>query len=265
MGSDTQITHETTQPDNMRSRWNWSRPEPRIYSYNTDPTTFNIGYSSSSSSRSMRASSVAAGAESQSVRSARATTVAPASDNSLSGYSGFFGRQLAQHGNQSSTTSSMKASTVSSKAVTETKSVEKTERSSRKVDMMTEHNQSLEYGKQSRSAALRRAELHAVKSGKDPRHVMVPWNLEDDVCKKVADLHMYDNSVISREGRVKVEKLEKELNALINSSMSYKSSYNKTAKQMAMEAMEACDSEAASSKKIRKTVVESSNRRAVVA
>merc|ERR1711963_704394 len=263
MGSDTLITHETTQPDNMRSRWNWSRPEPRIYSYNTDPSTFNIGYSSSSSSRSMRASSVAAGAESQSVRSARATTVAPASDNdnSLSGYSGFFGRQLAQHGNQSST----KASTVSSKAVTETKSVEKTERSSRKVDMMTEHNQSLEYGKQSRSAALRRAELHAVKSGKDPRHVMVPWNLEDDVCKKVADLHMYDNSVISREGRVKVEKLEKELNALINSSMSYKSSYNKTAKQMAMEAMEACDSEAASSKKIRKTVVESSNRRAVVA
>merc|ERR1711963_645967 len=180
MGSDTLITHETTQPDNMRSRWNWSRPEPRIYSYNTDPSTFNIGYSSSSSSRSMRASSVAAGAESQSVRSARATTVAPASDNdnSLSGYSGFFGRQLAQHGNQSSTTSSMKASTVSSKAVTETKSVE--------------------YGKQSRSAALRRAELHAVKSGKDPRHVMVPWNLEDDVCKKVADLHMYDNSVISR-------------------------------------------------------------------
>ena len=80
----------------------------------------------------------------------------------------------------------MKASTVSSKAVTETKSVEKTERSSRKVDMMTEHNQSLEYGKQSRSAALRRAELHAVKSGKDPRHVMVPWNLEDDVCKKVS-------------------------------------------------------------------------------
>ena len=170
----------------MRSRWNWSRPEPRIYSYNTDPSTFNIGYSSSSSSRSMRASSVAAGAESQSVRSARATTVAPASDNSLSGYSGFFGRQLAQHGNQSSTTSSMKASTISSKAVTETKSVEKTERSSRKVDMMTEHNQSLEYGKQSRSAALRRAELHAVKSGKDPRHVMVPWNLEDDVCKKVS-------------------------------------------------------------------------------
>merc|ERR1712012_1098443 len=212
MGSDTQITRETTQPDNMRSGWNWSRPEPRIYSYNTDPTTFNIGYSSSSSSRSMRASSVAAGAESQSVRSARATTVAPASDNSLSGYSGFFGRQLAQHGNQSSTTSSMKASTVSSK-------------------VMTEHNQSLEYGKQSRSAALRRAELHAVKSGKDPRHVMVPWNLENDVCKKVADLHMYDNSVISREGRVKVEKLEKELNALINSSMSYKSSYNKTEDQ----------------------------------
>ena len=85
------------------------------------------------------------------------------------------------------------------------------------------------------------------------------------VLLQVADLHMYDNSVISREGRVKVEKLEKELNALINSSMSYKSSYNKTAKQMAMEAMEACESEAASSRKVRKTVVETASKRAVVA
>ena len=76
---------------------------------------------------------------------------------------------------------------------------------------------------------------------------------------------MYENSVKSQQGRLKVEKMEKELAALINSSMSYKSVYNKTAKQMAMEAMEACESEAASSKKVRKTVVESSSKRAVVA
>ena len=50
---------------------------------------------------------------------------------------------------------------------------------------MAEHNKSLEYGKSSRSAALRRAEVHAVNSGKDPRHVMVPRNLDDDICKKV--------------------------------------------------------------------------------
>ena len=50
---------------------------------------------------------------------------------------------------------------------------------------MREHQQSLEYGKSSRSSALRRAEVHAVNSGKDPRHVMVPHNLDDDISKKV--------------------------------------------------------------------------------
>mgnify|MGYP007061601718 CR=1 FL=1 len=76
---------------------------------------------------------------------------------------------------------------------------------------------------------------------------------------------MYDRSAMSREGRLKVEKLEKELAALISSSMAYKSSYAKSAKQMSMEAMAACESEAAaSSKKVRRTVVEES-KRAVVA
>ena len=75
---------------------------------------------------------------------------------------------------------------------------------------------------------------------------------------------MYDTKSMSAEGRLKVEKLEKELNALISSSMSYKSAYAKSAKQMASEAMMACDTEASqSSRKIRKTVVESSGRRAV--
>ena len=77
---------------------------------------------------------------------------------------------------------------------------------------------------------------------------------------------MYENSVKSQQGRLKVEKMEKELAALINSSMAYKSVYSKTAKQMAMEAMQACESEAAaSSKKIRKTVVETGSKRALVA
>ena len=72
----------------------------------------------------------------------------------------------------------------STKTVQQTKETQ--ERISKKVDMMSEHSKSLEYGKQSRSAALRRAELHAVNSGKDPRHVMVPRNLDDDICKKVS-------------------------------------------------------------------------------
>lgn len=86
--------------------------------------------------------------------------------------------------------SSVAAATQSRETVTESSSKtvqqQSQERvSSRKVDMMSEHTKSLEYGKQSRSAALRRAELHAVNSGKDPRHVMVPRNLDDDICKKV--------------------------------------------------------------------------------
>jgi len=252
----------TNTPDMRQNRWNWTRPAPRIYAYNSDPTTFKTGYSYSAGERSARASSVAVASEAVS-RSSRAMTAAPAASD-LSGYSGFYGRQLAQHSNSSATTSVTKSVTT---AVTEktSKSVEVAERSSRKVDFMKEHSQSLEYGKSSRCQALRRAEMHAEKSGRDPRHTLVPRDLEDDICKKVADIHMYENSTKSQQARVKVEKMEKELNALINSSMAYKSVYKKTAKQMAMEAMEACESEAASSKKVRKTVVETSSKRAVVA
>jgi len=255
-----------------QNRWAWTRPTPHIYSYNTDPNTFKTGYSYSAGERTARASSVAAASETGVSRSSRAMTAAPAASD-LSGYSGFYGRQLAQHSNTSATSSatSSVAKSVSKSvttAVTEktSKSVEVAERSSKKVDFMKEHSQSLEYGKSSRSQALRRAEMHAEKSGRDPRHTLVPRDLEDDICKKVADIHMYEDSArSSQQARLKVEKMEKELNALISSSMAYKSVYKKTAKQMAMEAMEACESEAASSKKIRKTVVESSSKRAAVA
>lgn len=180
----------------MRKLYSWNRPEPRIYSYNTDPSTFSVGYSSSASrsaSRSARASSVAVGSESMTSRGLRATTVAPASGDSLAGYSGFYGRQLAEAGQRTSASMTASASTsVAAKSAVSsstTESVSKTTRTtekvSSKVDMMKEHAQSLEYGKSSRSQALRRAEVHAVKSGNDPRHVMVPHNLEDDICKKV--------------------------------------------------------------------------------
>merc|ERR1711936_88740 len=234
----------------MRNRFSWNRPAAHIYS------------STSGVERAARASSVALGSEASVSRASRAMTAAPAASD-LPGYSGFYGRQLAQHSNTSATS----AVTSVTKAVTEqtSKSVAVAEKRSKAVDFMKEHSQSLEYGKSSRCQALRRAELHAEKSGRDPRHTLVPRNLEDDICKKVADIHMYENSTKSQQARVKVEKMEKELNALINSSMAYKSVYKKTAKQMAMEAMEACESEAASSKKVRKTVVETSSKRAVVA
>ena len=196
----TELTHFDPRDTNnersiMRKLYSWNRPEPRIYSYNTDPSTFSVGYSSSASrsSRSARASSVSMGSESMTSRGLRATTVAPASGDSLAGYSGFYGRQLAEAGQRTSASMtasaslSAKTAVSSSTAVTESvsKTTKTTEKVSSKVDMMKEHAHSLEYGKSSRSAALRRAEVHAVKSGNDPRHVMVPHNLEDDICKKV--------------------------------------------------------------------------------
>ena len=169
----------------MRNKYNWSRPAAHIYSYNTDPTTFRTGYSysaSSSGERSARASSVAVGSESGISRASRAITVAPAS-----AASGYYARQLAQS-DKATVTSSVATTKAVTTAVSEqtSKSVEVKERSSKKVDFMKEHSQSLEYGKSSRCQALRRAEMHAEKSGRDPRHVMVPRNLEDDISKKVS-------------------------------------------------------------------------------
>jgi len=139
---------------------------------------------------------------------------------------------------------------------------------------LLEQKRSLDYGKSSKCSALRRAEIHAQNSGKDPRHTLVPRNLDDDICYKVADIHLSPymghrevNSAraMSHEGRVKVERMEKELSALTSSAMSYKSIYAKSAAQLAKEAMEACESEAASSKKVRKTVVETSSKRVAAA
>jgi len=161
----------------------------------------------------------------------------------------------------------------SSKTVQEktTTTVEKTTKS--KVDLLKEQKTSLEYGKSSKCAALRRAEIHAQNSGKDPRHVPVPRNVDDDICYLVADIHLspYSGkevssaSSMSQQGRLKIERMEKELSALTSSAMSYKSMYAKSASQMAAEAMSAAESEAASSKKIRKTVVESSRRQVAAA
>jgi len=162
----------------------------------------------------------------------------------------------------------------SSTSIAQSKTTTTTEKtSSVKFDSAMEQQRSIEYGKQSKSRALRRAELHAVHSGKDPRHTVLPRSLGDDICKVVADLHVspYESRELntakaaSMQGRCKVEKMEKELSKLTENAMSYKSSYAKSAKQMAMEAMMACDAEAASSKKVRKTVVTESSRRVAAA
>merc|ERR1711971_767671 len=126
-----------TTRDKMRKLYSWNRPEPRIYSYNTDPSTFRVGYSSTSSPRSARASSVAAASEMSASRGLRATTVAPASGDSLAGYSGFYGRQLAEAGQRTSssmaTSSSMTAKTAVSSSTAVTESVAKTIKETEKV------------------------------------------------------------------------------------------------------------------------------------
>lgn len=144
---------------------------------------------------------------------------------------------------------------------------------SKKVDLVSEQAKSLDYGRRSVSKAVRRAEIHAVNSGKDPRHVPVPRNVGDDICYLVADLHLtpYEGKEItgaraaSQQGRLKVDRLEKELSKVTESAMSYKSLYAKSASQMAAEAYSAMEAEAKSSKKTRKTIVESSSKRVAAA
>merc|ERR1712121_62726 len=229
------------------------------------------------SARPARASSVAVGSEMSSSRQMRATTVAPAA-NPLEGYSGIYGKQLSNLQGRSVSTQQTSAKVSSVSTSSSVKTEQKMERSEKveksKVDMIKEHQKSLEYGKNSRSSALRRAEIHAVNSGKDPRHVLVPRNfLEDDICKMVADIHIapFEGKEITsakaatQQGRLKVERLEKELSRVTESAMAYKSSYAKSASQMAAEAMSAMEAEAASSKKTRKTIVESSTKRVAAA
>jgi len=263
------------------------------------------------SSRSARATSVAAN-ESRSaltstsesnVRSARAASVA-ASTDSFAGYSGYYGRQMAlimqkqgptaaaaavpiseslRAGSPAPTVyprkaiasvnaSSSSASVARSTAVS-TQQTTTTESKLTREQVLRAQSESIEYGKRSKSQALRRAEMHAVSSGKDPRHTVLPRSLGDDICKVVADLHIspYESKEVNAakasyaQGRLKVDRMEKQLQSLTDSAMSYKSIYAKSAHQMAREAMEACEQEAASSKKVRRTVVEESSRRVAAA
>ena len=162
-------------------------------------------------SRSARATSVAAGAQSSSASSfVRSASVAPSSQ--LEGYSGIYGRQLAQLNQRTSSASSAAARVSTAMSSTRTvqekttTTVEKTTKS--KVDLLKEQKTSLEYGKSSKCAALRRAEIHAQNSGKDPRHVPVPRNVDDDICYLVRAIREYlvDKKVPrhTQKGRAKV-------------------------------------------------------------
>merc|ERR1712212_1209623 len=285
------------------SRWTWTRPTTHIYSYNREAQNI-------MSSRSARATSVAAN-ESRSaltstsesnVRSSRAASVAASSD-SFAGYSGYYGRQMALIMQKQGPTavaaavpiseslragspappvyprkaiasaSASSSSAVARSTAVSTQQTTTTESKLTREQVLKAQSESIEYGKRSKSQALRRAEMHAVSSGKDPRHTVLPRSLGDDICKVVADLHIspYESKEVNAakasyaQGRLKVDRMEKQLQSLTDTAMSYKSIYSKSAAQMAREAMEACEQEAASSKKVRRTVVEESSRRVAAA
>merc|ERR1712179_219217 len=285
------------------SRWTWTRPTTHIYSYNREAQNI-------MSSRSARATSVAANetrsalTSESTVRSSRAASVAASAD-SFSGYSGYYGRQMAlimqkqgptaaaaavpiseslRAGSPAPTVyprkaiatasaSSASSASVARSTAVSTQETTTTESKLTREQVLKAQSESIEYGKRSKSQALRRAEMHAVSSGKDPRHTVLPRSLGDDICKVVADLHIspYESKEVNAakasyaQGRLKVDRMEKHLQSVTDSAMSYKSIYAKSAKQMAREAMEACEQEAASSKKVRRTVVEESSRRVVAA
>jgi len=259
--------------------------------------------SSSASCRSMRASSEVVD-RSSTAQQARATSLAPEAGKSLAGYTGYYGRQLAmmreaeearrlEAKSASAQAASMSASSVkaSSSSAAASKSVATSMKSTtvqakttkveqttsvqaaKKVSFESQQRQSLMEGRQSVSRAVRRAEHHAETSGKDPRHIGVPRDISDDICKKVADIHMapFEGREIAAaraalsQGKLKIDRMEKELESITSSAMKYQSIYSKSASQMAKEAMMAAESEAKSSKTVRKTVVESSSRGQVAA
>jgi len=282
------------------SRFTWSRPTTHIYSYNREAQGV-------LASRSARATSVSAATSEATARSSRAASVA--TGDSFAGYSGYYGRQLAMINQRQGPTaaaaavpisaslragspaptiypakamaaSASSASTsASSMQMSSTKATTTTTKETSEVTRMDRaqslkaHEESLEYGKRSSSRALRRAEMHAVSSGKDPRHTVLPRSLGDDICKVVADLHAspYESKEVNsarasyQQGRLKVERMEKELDRVTDAAMAYKSVWTKSASQMAREAMEACEMEAASSKKMRRTVVEERSRQVAAA
>lgn len=203
-----------------------------------------------------RASSVVA--QSSSARATRASSVPPTSG--FEGRSGYYGQQLASLDEAHESSSAISTSI-------------NTSSSSKLESSATAQELSIRQGRQSSSRAVRRAELHASSSGRDPRHVGVPRDLSDDICYKVADLRMtpfesrelQSHTEANMRGRLRVQKLEKELSALTSSAMKYKSFYSKSASQMAKEAIEASESEAAASRKVRKTTIVESSRQVAAA
>merc|ERR1712110_208091 len=172
------------------SRWTWTRPTTHLYSYNREAQNV-------LSSRSARATSVAAieskstlaSAAESNLRSSRASSVA-ASTDSFTGYSGYYGRQMALimqkqgptaaaaavpiseslragspaptvYPRKASATASATTASASRSTAISTKETTTTETKLTREQVLKAQSESIEYGKRSKSQALRRAESHA--------------------------------------------------------------------------------------------------------
>merc|ERR1712061_310410 len=174
------------------SRWTWTRPTTHIYSYNREAQNV-------LSSRSARATSVAAN-ESKStltstsesnLRSSRASSVA-ASTDSFTGYSGYYGRQMALimqkqgptaaaaavpiseslragspaptiYPKKAATSASATTASASRSTAISTKETTTTETKLTREQVLKAQSESIEYGKRSKSQALRRAESQGIQ------------------------------------------------------------------------------------------------------
>ena len=117
-----------------------------------------------------RSSSVAA--QSSSARATRSSSVPPTPG--FDGYPGYYRQQLAAVDEARESFSAISSSIATSS-------------SSKLESSMTAQELSIKQGRQSASRAVRRAELHASSSGRDPRHVGVPRDMSDDICYKVSN------------------------------------------------------------------------------
>merc|ERR1712080_17754 len=146
------------------SRFTWTRPTTHIYSYNREAQNI--------LSERSRASSVTASASSSATmsRTARAASVIESGDH-FKGYTGFYGKRLQEamqtkgaafsasasaSASAASASASKTSISASSTSIAQSKTTTTTEKtSSVKFDSAMEQQRSIEYGKQSKSRALR--------------------------------------------------------------------------------------------------------------
>lgn len=123
------------------------------------------------------------------------------------------------------------------------------------------------------SSSVQKSSMAAAASKAESRQVMKTESrrrIEDDICKKVADIHMQpwakgqeldEANAASARARARIAELERELEEITRKAMTTQVRALKTAKQMAAEATREDEIATASSyKKTRQVMVESKSK-----